>query len=220
MIGNIVIIFFATGLTWYSIKVFGSDLKKKPAYHITGVMSVLIIIFSIILPNIEFIKSPIINKFNVKVIENTSNEPITGATVIVDWGYSFGEFPMHRNRVSIKQQITTTDSSGDVIVPKAVKCLAINLFPLYSRNNGELVVMAFHPEYKYESILERKDGLTTIRKNKYINIDDVIADYSNYISLSGAEDRKGKHEVADAIKLIASRLDMKRKHYLGYKEKF
>ena len=168
MIGNIIILGIVISIFWYVFKVFISDLAGKPVHLLAALGLIVILIFSIIIPNIEFMKSPFTRELNGKVIDATSNKPISGATVIIDWYYYYGEFPMHSSASSVKQLIITTDASGEFKATKRLRTLALNLFPLYSRELGDVNVMALHHDYKYESVIEKTNRMMLVKKSRYI----------------------------------------------------
>ena len=219
MIGNVIILVIAISIVWYVIKVFKSDLAGKSFHFVTALGLIVILIVSIIIPNIEFIKSPFTKEINGKVIDAVSNKPISGATVIIDWYYYYGEFPMHSSAGSVKQLIITTDASGEFKAAKRLKSLAFNMFPLYSKELGDVNVMALHHDYKYESVIDKTNKMMLVKKSRYSYIDEIVKDYSNLIILADAEARRGQHNAADAIRKVASEQDKIMKKYYGYKER-
>lgn len=219
MIGNIIILGIAVSIIIYAKKVFCSDLAKKSIYAWSAIGLSLILIFSIFLPNVEFVKSPFIPEIHGKVIDAVSNKPISGATVIIDWYYYYGEFPMHSSAGSVKQQIITTDASGEFKATKRLRSLAFNIFPLYSRELGNVNVMALHHDYKYKSVIEKSNKIMLVKKTRYSYINEIVDDYNNLIILADAEARRGQHKAAEAIRLVAAEQDKMRKKYYGYKER-
>ena len=83
MIGNIVIISITICLICYIVIVFGSELRSKTVFHLSGIMATLILVFTIIGPNIDLVKSPFTAEINGKVVDAITNQPISGATVIL-----------------------------------------------------------------------------------------------------------------------------------------
>ena len=126
---------------------------------------------------------------------------------------------MHSSGASLKQLIITTDASGEFKAPRRLRCLAINIFPLYSRDSGGVGIMALHHDYKYGSVIEKSNRMMLVKKSRYSYIDEVVKDYSNLIILSDAEARRGQSNAADAIRRVAEEQDKLRKIFYGYKER-
>ena len=204
MIGNIMILGIAVSILVYAKKVFWSDLAKNSFCLWSAIGLCAIFIFSIILPNIELVKSPFNPEINGKVIDEITKKPILGASVIVDWGYSYGEFPMHSSVASLKQQVITTDASGEFKAARRLRCLAINLFPLYSRDSGGVGIMILHPDYKYGSDTEVVNNMQIVKMTRYSNVDELVKDNYNLKILSESESRRGLRSTAEAIDKIIS----------------
>ncbi|HEY3308284.1 MAG TPA: hypothetical protein VGJ93_07490 [Desulfuromonadaceae bacterium] len=217
MIGNIMILGMAVGIIWYVKKVLKSELSKKPQYLWSAVAVALVLLFSIIIPNIDFIKAPFSPEILGQVINSKSKEPISGATVIIDWYYYFGEFPMHSSVTSTKQVVFTTNATGKFNVPKQLRCLAINLFPLYSRESSGVAIITLHPDYKYGTKTEKFNGVQYIKMTNYSNISEMTKDYNDLIQLADAKAKRGQRDTADVIRKIATEKDIKIKMYFGYK---
>lgn len=199
MIGNLIILGIAVVIVVYATKVFGTDLAKNPFCLWSAIGLLLILIFSIIIPNAEFIRSPITPEIKGKVIDSISKKPISGATVIIDWSYSYGEFPMHSSRVSLRQHIITTDASGEFKAASRLRCLAINLFPIYSSDSGGVVFMTLHRDYKYGSNIEVVNDIRLVEMTRYSDINEIKKDNYNLKILSESESRRGLRNVAEAI---------------------
>lgn len=201
----------------YAKKVFWSDLAKKPLYFWSAIALLFLLVITIIVPNVKFIMSPFTKEINGKVVDALSNKPISGATVIIDWYYYYGEIQMHSSVIgSVNQQIITTGASGEFKVPKRLRSLAVNFFPLYLRGVGDVTFVALHHDYKYDSILDNSNKLVLVKKYRYSNIDEMVKDYGELKMLAEAKARRGQHNSADAIEKIA--LEQAKK-YFGYRER-
>jgi len=166
MIGNIVIIAITICIVLYVMKVFCSNLKYIAMYSVSAIVATLVLVFSILIPNLSFIKEPFTPKIYGKVIDAETNQPIPNVTIIVDWGYTYSEFPMHSYGASTNQKVIHTNRKGEFIVDKGLKCLAVNMYPLYNRDNGGVGILALYPQYKHvlKKLQNSNDNIVTMYK--------------------------------------------------------
>lgn len=207
MIGNVVILGIAVSIIWYVVKVCRTDLLGKLPHAIAAFVLTTILIFSIIIPNIEFIKSPFTPEINGKVVDAETNKPIEGAIVIVDWYFYFGEFPMHSRLGSDDQVIIFTDSGGYFVENRRLKSLAINLFPIYNKELSDIRVTAIHKDYQIKSELEEGPDLLRIKKTRYASINEIIKDNIDLLEMAKIRRQKGYHDIANRISKIVAEQD-------------
>jgi len=156
---------------------------------------IFILAISVVIPNIDFIKSPFTNEINGKVVDAISYKPIPGATVIIDWGYSYGEFPMHSSGVSLKQLIITTDASGEFKAAKRLRCLAINLFPMYSRDSGGVGAIVIKKDYKHIEYSLDKNNYQVITMYKFSSKSEISVERSNLLTIKEMAKRRYKQNI-------------------------
>jgi len=203
MIGNIIIIGIAVSILLYAKRVFWSELAKKPICFWSAVGLIIFFMCSIILPNIEFIKSPFTPEASIKVIDSITNKPVSGASIIIDWGYESSSFPYHYYGVSTSQQIKITDTNGMITVGSKIKCLAIDLLIIYRRNTGGVGVIVLNKGYKHihKEINNKEDNI--IYLDKPTTITDIDTEISNLLAIKEMAKRRYEHDVSAYIEQIA-----------------
>jgi len=203
MIGNIIILGIAVSIILYAKKVFLSDLARKPAYLWSAIVLCSILLFSIILPNIAFVKSPFTPEVNVKVIDSITKEPISGAAVIVDWGYESSSLEHHSSiGVSTSQQIKITDAKGVISAEKKLRCLAIDLSIIYRRSSGGVGVIILNNGYKLAINDINNNNYNTVYMAKPISKIDKDVERSNLMSIKEMAKRRYKKDVSDYVEQI------------------
>jgi len=199
MIGNLLIIGIAVSIIWYVKKVFTSDLAGKPFHFVSTLGLIVVLIFSILIPNIDFIKSPFTPKIQGKVIDAETHKPITDAIVILDWGYSYSEFPEHSSGASTKQQIMFTDANGEFKAERRLRCLAINLFLLYNRDNGGAGAIVIKKNYKHVDYNFSKNNNEVIIMHKLVSQSDRRIERSNLLTIKEMAKRRYKQNISKYI---------------------
>jgi hypothetical protein len=151
MLGNIIILAIAIGLLYFVIKVFGSNLKYKPLYCIAALFSGLVLIFTIIVPNIDFVKSPVTPSIHGKLIDAETKQPISNASVLVTYYYEYSIFMSLKTKVT-RQFIITTQNNGGFNVGTRLRYLSLHFpcsyVPLITRQSGGRFINIWKNGYK------------------------------------------------------------------------
>ena len=218
MTGNIIIIIIATVIIGYAKKVFSSELAKKPIHYWSAIVLVFTLILTIVIPNIQFFRSPFTPQIHGKVIDDVTKEPISDAIVMIEYGYSFGEFPMHSSGRAVKEVVITTGKSGEFVVHKRLRNLAITLFPLYSRDSGGVGITILHRDYKLNYVPDEIiDTTVIVEMKKDKDIHDVATDNYDLSMLADLEARRGKDITVKAIRKVMAEKDKQIATFYVYK---
>jgi len=199
MLGNIIILGIAVGIILYAKRVFWSDLAKNPFFLWSAIGLSLVLIFSIILPNIDFVNSPFTPEIHGKVIDAETNKPMSNVIIIASWGYSYSELQMHSSIGTFtKHLLAKTDDNGEFRIGGRLRCLAFNMFPLYKKDSGGVMSFILYDNYKY-TVIKAVNGYQYIYLSKLSTSKEMISEYSELISLKSITSKFGNVEVREYL---------------------
>jgi len=147
MIGDVVIIFLAIASGWSAYKLFTMEIKYSTMAFCLGLVLLSFLIGGIIAPNRDLLTGIFSPEINGTLIDSETNKPVSDVDIIVDWGSSYGEFPMHSGYSHLKSIRVKSDAYGKFYAPSRHRSLAIMLFPLYNRENSDSRISIFSLDY-------------------------------------------------------------------------
>lgn len=200
MIGNIIIILIAVSIIIYVMKVYRSNLSNKNVYLWSAIVFSLILIISIIMPNIENIKSPLTPNADIIIIDAITKKPVQEAYIIIDWGYESSSLISHSTiGHSTHQKLKITDTKGMISIENRLKDLSIDFGPIYRRNNSGLSITILNEKYM-STTCPLTDGPSNVI---YLSRQERPVDYdierSNLLSIKGIAKRRYKSDISKSV---------------------
>jgi len=210
MIGDVVIVFLAVASGWAAYKLFTMETKYSTSAFCLGLVLISFLIGGIIAPNKDLLTGLFSPEINGTIIDSETNKPVSDVDIIIDWGSSYGEFPMHSGYSHLKTIHVKSDANGKFYAPSRYRSLAIMLFPLYNRENSNSHISIFSLDYEVIDSRKSDKSKTLILKR--------ITDYNRltkkYEDLEWSERYGSKTEKALAT-AYKNKFDQRRREFIN-----
>jgi len=210
MIGDVVIVFLAVASGWSAYKLFTMETKYSTSAFCLGLVLISFLIGGIIAPNKDLLTGLFSPEINGTLIDSETNKPVPDVDILIDWGSSYGEFPMHSGYSHLKTIHVKSDANGKFYAPSRYRSLAIMLFPLYNRENSDSHISIFSLDYDVINSTKSDKSETLILK-RITDYDKLTTKYQD-LELSERYGSKKEKALATAYK---SKFDQKRRELIS-----
>jgi hypothetical protein len=210
MIGDFIIIFLAIASVWSAYRLFIMDTQYTTIAYATSVCLMAFVIGGIIIPNKELLNGLFSSAINGVLIDSETNKPVPNVDVVINWGYSCGEFPMHSRYSYVKSIHVRSDETGKFRAPSRYRSLAIMLFPLYNRENSNCHISIFSLDYEVINST-KSDKASTLFLKRITDYDRLTKKYED---LEWTE-RYGSKEGKVLASVYKAKFDQKRREYIN-----
>lgn len=139
-------------------------------------------LFTVIGPNLEWLKSPLTQPVKLKVFDSDTNKPVSDMYVVFRWVSNHTYFPGQGTGKSSHVFIGRTDQNGEIKVGRKIKPLAFYLPPLFYREFAGIYLFSVDNRYKWTAQSIDIDGRSELRVKRILNADDLIENYNKYDS--------------------------------------
>jgi hypothetical protein len=158
--------------------------KSKDLKNILlGIVLIFLFLF-IMLPNIEWLKSPLTPPIKIKIIDSETQKPVTDLHTVLRWVVSYAYFPGQGSVKSSHIVIARTDQNGEIIIGRKLKPLSVIIPPLFYREFIGTHILTVDHRYKWTAQNIGTDGILKLEMVKAVNIADFVSNYEKYKSWS------------------------------------
>lgn len=184
MIGNLIILAITVAITWFSVNVFTTEKRNVFEYKYSAIVLILFMVFSIIIPNINWIRSPLTLQISGKIIDVETIKPISNAVIVANYMQKTSEFPYHSYISSYNHSLIKSDLDGNFFIKSNIKNLSIIVFPLYSRHKDMSSAVVMFDAYKIK-YLDQNNTRQTIALEKPLTTRDIIDEQKELNNIKG-----------------------------------
>lgn len=139
-----------------------------------------ILLFTVIGPNIDWIKSPLTPPIELKVIDSDTNKPVPDIYVVFRWVSNHTYFPGQGTGKSSHIFIGRTDQNGEIKVERKIKPIAFYLPPIFYREFIGIHIFTVDNRYKSVAASVKLNEVNELVINKMSSINDIKTNYENY----------------------------------------
>lgn len=152
MIGNIIIATVAVIIIMFVTKVFITNKRDILGYKYTAIVLTIFLFFSILVPNIDWVKSPLTATVKKQIIDSETNRPLQGVKVIISTGILWGVWPAGQT-INYTFEVVETDFNGFYTVTPRLKPISIMVYPIFGRSRTlEINALLLKDGYKCEYV--------------------------------------------------------------------
>lgn len=152
-----------------------NQVRSKSAFKLGIICMGVFLLFTVIGPNLDWIKSPLTSKVNGKAIDATTNEPIRNMQILISHEIFYSYIPGN-GYVDYKNSIVVnTDTEGKFTADRIIKPLSFSLFGLYNREYYGSYIMTLNNQYRYVSKKIDINGKVYFVAHKISNQDEINA---------------------------------------------
>lgn len=192
----------------------GQSLTKTSVKWIIFSISIFLL-FTVIGPNLEWVRSPLIPKIHGKVVDDVTGKPIQGIQVLISHYIRYVYIPGAGYTNYNKSVLVITDDNGEFRLNRTLKPISFSLFGIFSRDYDGTYAITLNNKYEYIITKSPLDGNVLIRLARTSTIRGIIDNYKVYELFEGCNYppeiksiiTKHKNEAAVMLKLNKSNLD-------------
>ena len=191
----------------------------KPSVKWSIFLISIFLLFTVVGPNLEWLKSPVTPAIKGIVTDADTNMPIRDMQILITHEISYSYMPGNGYVDYHHALIVTTDTNGNFTSNRAIKPLSLSLFGLYNRDYYGSYVTTLTNKYHYVSKKIRTDGHTQILVHKLNNQHAIADNIKVYSLLAGDNYPRNVKDVVVKYKLEADKLfvDTQKNIYRGVK---
>jgi len=139
-----------------------------------------ILLFTVIAPNIDWIKSPLTPPIQVRIIDADTQKPVTEMHAVIRWAVNYSYFPGAGYGKSSHIVIGKTDKNGEIRVGRKIKPLGLMLFPIMYRDYAGIHLFTVDNRYHVATQSIGADGKLELRVQRVLNIDNLLDNQKKY----------------------------------------
>jgi hypothetical protein len=159
-----------------------NNIMKKTSFK-WGLFCILtILLFTVVAPNIDWIKSPLTPPIMLKVIDSDTNKPVPDMYVVFRWVANHSYFPGQGTGKSSHIYIGRTNQDGEINVGRKIKPIAVFIPPIFYREFGGIYLFSVDNRYKWAAKSVSLNGKTELQVKRILNTEDLIENYKKYDS--------------------------------------
>lgn len=187
MFGDVIIACLSLLILILEFYIYFTKKKYPFATKVAGMILLIIFIVTILIPNSSNIINPFIDEISGQLIDSETNEPISGATVVVRWIVTNAYFPDKPGGAEYKVLISNTNERGVFQFNKIRKPLSFEIFPIFMRGGVKGGILPFCENYEFEPsaiVINRNIVLRLNRIKSAQQLRRNLEEYSNWTKIS------------------------------------
>lgn len=122
---------------------------NNESIKILKILCIIFALIAVVVPNIEWIKSPITPQLEVRLVDYLTNKPISGMNIVVRWSVINTYFPDQVRGSYSDIIIVKTDKNGVLKINRKLKPLSLILFPFYQHKYNGINVFTINNDYEF-----------------------------------------------------------------------
>jgi len=178
--------------------------------RITLVIIGLFILFCIVGPNIEWIKSPFTPNVKVKIVDAKSGKPIKDIRVIVSHNIRYVFFPGSGHVNYSNSEYLQTNDNGEFVINRTIKPISFTLLGILDRDYDGTQLLTLNNDYEYMTVVAMKDKDITLSM-KLISTKKCMLENMEVYSLY--ENHNYPHEIKSLLNSYKNEASLKLKNY-------
>ena len=148
--------------------------------RVTLALSGIFILFCVIGPNIEWVKSPLTPSIKVAIKDANNGKPISNMQVIVSHTIRNVYFPGSGNTNFRNSELTHTNDEGVFYIKRALKPISLSLFGFIDRYYDGTQIMTLNSKYSYQTYLISSDKNIIFNMKLITSASDLKENYDIY----------------------------------------
>ena len=182
-----------------------SVAPSSTARRVTIALTGIIVLFCVIGPNIEWMKSPLTPSVKVTIKEANTSKPISNMQVIVSHNIRYVFFPGSGHVDYSNSELKTTNTKGELVIRRMIKPISFSLFSIFSRDYDGTEFITISDNSVSMATTVRADGDILLNVEPYSNATEVTRDLEFYSVLSNYNFPSSIKSVINSVRIALAK---------------